>query len=392
MCRSPIWRSGLVMFLVTLLASSLGPHVQAQSDLPDLYEWAAPSVGALYVYDKDGGYVGEGSGFVLHDPLWPGLFATNFHVLDNGAYGEVYFGDGATASVTNVLFVDEAADIMVVEIEMDDSSAVRGLPLAKGLPRIGESIFAIGSPLGLTHSLHAGYVAQFRPIGDIEEAIQLNLDVAPGNSGGPLLNMQGEVMGIVTLRVQPHIASGMGFATIFNESTLPSPDNLRWAQQPLSLWDHGRRRMRAMDLIDLGWDKHAAGDLTGAWGAFSDAVEEDPQYARAWFGKAYALSDLGRRRDAMAAYNRVLELDPTDSAAHNNLGVQFAALDMQRDALHHYLQAISIDPLNPLYHRNAGATYLRMGRRDLAERAYEILRSLPDADEHARILFARLNI
>lgn len=136
---------------------------------------------------------GQGSGFIVRPD---GLILTNAHVV-NGA-------DEVTVKLTNkqeykarVLGIDKPSDVAVVKIDAKDLPTVKlGDPAQT---QVGEWVLAIGSPFGFENSATAGIVsAKSRSLPDEGYVAFLQTDVAvnPGNSGGPLFNMNGEVIGI----------------------------------------------------------------------------------------------------------------------------------------------------------------------------------------------------
>ncbi len=134
---------------------------------------------------------GVGSGFLISDD---GYLLTNHHVVD-GADQIIVTMTDKRELVGKLIGSDQRTDVALVKVEG------AGLPALKiGDPqriRVGEWVLAIGSPFGLENTVTAGIVsAKGRDTGDYLPFIQTDVAVNPGNSGGPLLNMRGEVIGI----------------------------------------------------------------------------------------------------------------------------------------------------------------------------------------------------
>jgi S1-C subfamily serine protease len=165
-----------------------------------------------------------GSGFVYNTE---GHIVTNYHVI--AGYPEnivVSFSDG-TVYRARVIGTDQYSDLAVLEIQ-DQSARQKMVPLPIGNSsqlHVGDQVVAIGNPFGLTGTMTSGiisglsrllpaYEEQGFPIPDI---IQTDTPVNPGNSGGPLLSMQGEVVGITTAIFSTTGAfAGVGFAVPSN--------------------------------------------------------------------------------------------------------------------------------------------------------------------------------
>ncbi|HEX6297576.1 MAG TPA: DegQ family serine endoprotease [Burkholderiales bacterium] len=136
---------------------------------------------------------GQGSGFIVGAD---GVILTNAHVVDGADEVRVRLADRREFR-GKVAGIDRPTDIAVVKIE------ARGLPAVKlgdpGAIRVGEWVLAIGSPFGLEHTVTAGIVSatsRSLPEGTYVPFIQTDAAVNPGNSGGPLFNLKGEVIGI----------------------------------------------------------------------------------------------------------------------------------------------------------------------------------------------------
>jgi len=142
--------------------------------------------------------IGQGSGF-LYDNSYTVL--TNWHVVEGETEIYVQFYDG-TRERASIVGLDAYSDVAVLMVPSSPSDAK---PLKLGNSSdlyVGQQVVTIGNPLGFTGSLSSGYVSQVNKIIDLEgvpitvPVTQLDITLAPGNSGGPLLDMSGNVVGI----------------------------------------------------------------------------------------------------------------------------------------------------------------------------------------------------
>jgi serine protease Do len=161
---------------------------------------------------------GLGSGFV-YDP--DGFIFTNAHVVGNSETVTVVFQDG-TRMTGEVVVNEPAADVAVVQVQARDLPYV---PLSNEEPRVGQLAIAMGSPFGLDQTVTAGIVSALDrdvPISrgtTLENAIQTDAAINSGNSGGPLVNRNGEVIGINSAIFTPSGGSdGVGFAIPIQEA------------------------------------------------------------------------------------------------------------------------------------------------------------------------------
>ena len=158
---------------------------------------------------------GFGSGFVVSSD---GLILTNAHVVDGSDEVNVTLKDGRTFE-GKVMGTDPLTDVAVIKIEAEELPAVSFADSEQLQP--GEWAIAIGNPLGLDNTVTTGIVsgtgrssAQIGVADKRVSFIQTDAAINPGNSGGPLLNAQGEVIGINTAIIQN--AQGLGFAIPVN--------------------------------------------------------------------------------------------------------------------------------------------------------------------------------
>jgi hypothetical protein len=136
---------------------------------------------------------GLGSGFVVKENGW---IATNAHVVDGAEELVVVLADGSEHPVTDVLAMDREHDLAILRIDK------KGLPtLALGdskAVRPGDPVVAIGHPLGLRDTVSNGLISAVRVVHPTLSLLQISAPIAPGSSGGPLLDDKGRVIGIAT--------------------------------------------------------------------------------------------------------------------------------------------------------------------------------------------------
>ncbi len=152
-----------------------------------------------------------GSGFVIDES---GVIVTNNHVIEGADEITVNLNDGTKLTAT-LIGTDKKTDIAVLKVEPE--SPLRALPFGNSeVLRVGDWVMAIGNPFGLGGTVTVGIVsARNRDIksGPYDNFIQTDASINRGNSGGPLFNMDGEVIGINTAIISPTGGSiGIGFA------------------------------------------------------------------------------------------------------------------------------------------------------------------------------------
>lgn len=159
------------------------------ADLAEYVRERTVTVNVLTLNDRQN----TGSGFFIDSD---GTIVTNFHVINLAKEISVEIGSGATYQVQKVVDFSNTSDIAILKIDVTDQPY---LELADEDTRVGEQVYAVGSALGsLTGSFTSGVVSSTSRQYGRSECIQMDAAISSGNSGGPLVNVYGEVVGINT--------------------------------------------------------------------------------------------------------------------------------------------------------------------------------------------------
>ena len=175
---------------------------------------------------------GQGSGFVLDKN---GHVLTNYHVVAGANRGIEVMLSNKRRYAAKVVGTDKAHDLALLQIEAPDLQPVT-LADSSQL-NVGQKVYAIGNPFGLTGTMTRGIISSIRSIrgsenNPIEDAIQTDAAINPGNSGGPLLNSHGEVIGINTMIASNGAdqSSGIGFAIPINTAKAALADLTKYGR------------------------------------------------------------------------------------------------------------------------------------------------------------------
>ena len=179
------------------------------------------------------GVISSGSGFVYKKDKDYGYILTNYHVIDGGQKFEVTFSDGTEAEA-ELISGDEYYDIAVLKIKADKIKAVSVLGNSSNL-ELGDTVFTVGAPLGKEYmgTITKGIVSGINRMVSVTlgsgsylmEVIQTDASINSGNSGGPICNIKGEVVGITSSKLMGEGVEGMGFAIPIN-SVMDVIDNI----------------------------------------------------------------------------------------------------------------------------------------------------------------------
>lgn len=172
----------------------------SELSLQELYENNKNAV--FLIYTSDGETYHQGSGFFVSQD---GVGVSNYHVFAGTFKGKevIKVLNGAEYQIAEVIDSDKELDYIVFRVANTRGEIFSCVPTANKPVSIGQSVFAIGNPKGLESTLSTGIVSSIRVD---EHLIQTTAEITNGSSGGPLFNMNGQVIGITS--------SGMGEANL----------------------------------------------------------------------------------------------------------------------------------------------------------------------------------
>ncbi len=197
------------------------PDENGKYSTQEVAKMLLPSVVGVVVYGADQSFspIGQGSGIILSKD---GYIVTNAHVVENAAAQKVILYN-EKEYVAQIVGIDSKTDLAVLKITPDEELTPAVLGNSDEL-ELGEQVITLGNPGGLANSFSGGYVSGLnRQIKSSEygiamNSIQTDAAVNPGNSGGPLVNMYGQVVGIVSSKYVAEDYEGIGFAIAINDA------------------------------------------------------------------------------------------------------------------------------------------------------------------------------
>jgi tetratricopeptide (TPR) repeat protein len=349
--------------LVLFLSSA----VPAQESLPALVKRVKPAVVAISTYDASGEALMTGSGFFLR----PGQVVTNLHVIRGAVRAEIKTldGKGKIFQVSGTLALDEEGDLALLSVEMPVERA-RSTELASELPDEGEPIFVIGNPLKLEGSVSDGIVSAVREVPNSYRIIQITAPISHGNSGSPVFNLRGQVIGVVTVKV----TNGQNINLAIAAARV---GELRAGKlQPLSELGLKGKGDVAESLYRSGLDSLWLGNYDNAVGYFENAANKNPRRAEAWVQVGYCKVKQGKIQEAIRAYTQALQLKPADAEIHNKLGDAYYYSGRLREAIDSYSEAARLQPDSAETFYNLAIAYFESGNQSMAASQARMLQKL----------------
>ena len=183
----------LFSFLFLLIVSSVSVTA-APAPAPEVVAHVKRAVVLITTYDNQGKPQKQGSGFFLT----PDRVVTNLHVIDSASTIRIRTFTGSKVLVASVLATDKASDLALLQLSAPCSD-VATLELEDVEPQKGEPVIVVSNPLGSRWQVTTGEVGPIWDFFDIGARLQITAGVLPGSSGGPVLNLQGRVIGIAAM-------------------------------------------------------------------------------------------------------------------------------------------------------------------------------------------------
>lgn len=242
----------------------------------DIFQRISPAV----VYITTQTLTGEqylGSGFIVDSQ---GVVMTNYHVIQGVQNLSVQLKDGSSYPAQDVIYYDVNQDVFIFTIPAQNLPTI---PLGDSRAiSIGETIFCIGNPLGLEYSFSDGLLSGVRDFQNLKW-LQFTAPISPGNSGGPLINRQGEAIGMVTFLMLG--GQNLNFALAINEI---KPFISNSAQ--MSLADFTKSTL-GIDNLDALKEEYLAGttdeSLNPFVGTFEISYSENPISKTSYRGEVF---------------------------------------------------------------------------------------------------------
>jgi tetratricopeptide (TPR) repeat protein len=383
--RLPSRSIALILLLVLIGAMGVGlaaVPVRAEAaellDVPKVVKETQDAVVIIRGLDKAGKPQKLGTGFFV---LPDGLLVTNYHVIKGAANLLVNLNNGAMFFVDKVVFADPEKDFAFLQV------SGRNLPVLKlgdsDRVQVGQGVVAIGNPLGLESSVSTGIVSGVRRLDD-RVLIQTTAPISHGNSGGPLLSADGQVIGVTTMSVAE--GQNLNFAIAINQvkDALTPP-----AHGEANLSDAAKSQLSYLKGV-LSENKN---DYAAAERYFLDAVRLTPQNFDAWLELGGVYYDTGQTDKEIEAFKTAAQRRPLSADAHYYLGTAYEEKGQFDAALLEYRKAVSLKPeyLDALFdlalleliqgHRNASlALYRRLKPLNLgmSQKLFRILELTAD--------------
>ncbi|MCH6232575.1 S1C family serine protease [Cognataquiflexum rubidum] len=205
------------IFISLLIFISIGLKAQ---DVKTIFNKSKSSIVLIMTYDSNQAPLALGSGFYFRK----NLIATNYHVIKNS--DRILIKNLGTQVKSEKVWVksySEELDVAILEVGEPNATS---LLLNLGKPEIGDKILAIGNPKGLEGTISTGIVSGIRQVSENYNLIQITSPISPGSSGGPVLDENGNVIGISTFTIKD--SQNLNFAVPSNAIPDLETKTMKW--------------------------------------------------------------------------------------------------------------------------------------------------------------------
>jgi len=361
----------LMIWILFLSCFAISFSGIAEGNLPTVVKKIQPSVVAIVTYDKKGEVLGQGSGFFISKD---GNVITNMHMFDGCASAQVKTADGNVYNITKTLAEDREGNLIRVSVDILPKTA-HPLTLSTSLSKVGEKVIVVGSP-DLEKTVSDGIISGIREIPTFGKIMKITAPLSPGYSGSPVINMKGEVVGLVTFQITE--GHDLNFTIHSKRITKLIPDKNKtfaeWIEGRTSEWFSSSEGLYSKGLSFL-----FSGDYENALGHFEEAVRKNSNHAAASFQIGYCKATLCRYTEAIEAYKQAIRIKPDNADAYHSMGVAYANLGCCTEAIEAFKQEIRIDHNCAEAYYNLGVLYSDLGHYAEAIKIFkEAIRNKPD--------------
>jgi tetratricopeptide (TPR) repeat protein len=295
------------IFLYLFFYSFFLPPIFTQElSAEQIYAKINNAIVTIYTFDANGKILSQGSGVVLNEKGW---IVTNYHVYA-GAEKLVVKHKEKIIKYNSIIGVDVEKDILILKITDKVFPAIQ---LGNSnILKVGQKIYAIGSPMGFENTISDGIISGLRSNEErTKNFIQISAAISPGSSGGAVVNAKGQLIAITTF-------------------TITKGQNLNFA-------------IPVNDVVKI---------------AEKGAVNQNDLSAAYYFYKGYTEYQRKNYNAAIDNYGKVISLDPTVDKAYYNLGLTYYTIGQSETAINYYKKAIAVNPRYAEAYANLGATYM----------------------------------
>ncbi len=212
--------------LLVILCAASRAEALTSGLAPGVVQKVKRAVVVVKTFDAQGKPLLRGSGFIIGS----GMIVTNRHVLEGASDAEIKTHDGASYRARGLAAVNDSQDLALIDAGIP-AGAFTPIETARASVAPGQEVFVVSHPRGSAWKTTRGTVVEVWHFQDLGDLIRITAGIAPGSSGGPVVNLEGELVGIATRHTQGgedlnFALPGSLLSTLKAGATIPLPGSL----------------------------------------------------------------------------------------------------------------------------------------------------------------------
>jgi S1-C subfamily serine protease len=316
--------------VVTAVWLLLGQLPARADTIPEIVAKTKPAVVEIVTTDDKGSTNRLGTGFFISPD---GQVVTNRHVIEGAASIAAVNNNGAIFLFERVVAEPSGVDLAILKFRASDVPFLR---LGKSTTAVeGQKVIVIGNPTGLTGTVSDGIISAFR---ENRSLIQITAPISPGSSGSPVLDENGQVIGVA--RLVSTEGQNLNFAIAVEEVSAallqPPSERAVGSGTPIPT----PTPIDANAYFVRGMESFGRKDYDNAIRDFTEAIRLDPNNASSYVNRAISYEDQGNFGKAISDYNVAIRLDPNLAIAYYNRGQAYYDHGQLANAMSDYDEAI----------------------------------------------------
>jgi S1-C subfamily serine protease len=329
----------LLYFIIAIIPTCVfGQELTADQ----IYEKVNDAIVVVYSYGFDGLKHSQGSGIILNSK---GIVVTNYHIFAGSERIEIKRRDTLIIN-SGIIGASIEKDILIIKL---DESKYPDIPIAEeNTLKVGQKVYAIGSPFGLENTMSEGIVSGLRELKEFEERknefIQITASASPGSSGGAVLNSRGELIGMIRMGID--IGENLNFA-------IPVSDILKVTEGVAT----DKKTLEVLNFFYRGYNEFEIGKFKEAVVDYTKYINQSPGEAKAFNYRGLAYLKLHEYKKAIKDFTRAIKLDSKFIPPYINRAEVYIKMEEYEKAAKDLGKLIKIDPKNVKAYYARGIAY-----------------------------------
>ncbi len=317
-----------------------------------IYRQLNDAVVRIYTHHEDNSMHGQGSGVILKNKGW---IVTNYHILGDASviYAE---HNGKYIQLDSIVAMDPKKDILILQLKNSENKEeyklVPNIRIGNSdLVRVGQRVYAIGSPMGFENTISEGIISGLRQKKNLEQSmIQISAPISSGSSGGAVLNAKGELIGISTMVVAGETAQNLNFALAINDVMAAAEKKLPNKVVP--------DQKQLSNYYQKGYSEYLSKNYLSAIINYEKALKESDleDHWSIYYSMGIAYQSIGNNDSALFYLDKSLQLKK-HANTYVSIGLIYAGDKKYEKAKEYFIKAVDLAPSSTDALTNLGVVF-----------------------------------